>query len=514
MAREGIQYVLPEGLDAEGAVELLAAHLDVERGRARSGDRRFYDTFDGRLRSEELTLTHEDGQLVLADVAGRALNAAKRPAPPRRLFASDLPPGPLRDALEPITSPRVLTPLARVRSRVRAMRVLDEEAKTVVRVILEEPVLEGPGEVRMPLDRRVLVLPVRGYDKAMAHVRQTLRGELGLAEAAVSLQDEAVAATGRSPGGTSSKLEPRHERGERADRATAAALAGPSATMWATFPGTLADLDTEFLHDFRVAVRRTRSLQRQLAPVFPPEPLAHFRAEFKWLQQVTGEVRDLDVHQAELSRSGSTADGDRSADLEPLREMLAARRRTEFRRMSRALRSMRATEILDGWSTLLETLPALPPEGRLDASEPIGDPVDRRIRKVYRRMVRMGKAIDDSNPPEALHDLRKKGKELRYLLEFFAGLYPEDVVKPMVRKLKGLQDVLGRYQDQEVQAATLRALGEDLGARKGGPAALMAMGLLVESLEGDHRAARMEFAERFAPFAAKAQRKVVDRTFA
>ena len=64
----------------------------------------------------------------------------------------------------------------------------------------------------------------------------------------------------------------------------------------------------------------------------------------------------------------------------------------------------------------------------------------------------MGAAIDDASPPEALHDLRKKGKELRYLLEFFAGLYPAEVVKPMVKTLKALQDTLGRFQDREVQA--------------------------------------------------------------
>ena len=72
--------------------------------------------------------------------------------------------------------------------------------------------------------------------------------------------------------------------------------------MRATLPGTIADVDSEFLHDFRVAVRRTRSLQRQLEPVFPPEPLAHFRSEFRWLQQATGPVRDLDVHQLDLVR--------------------------------------------------------------------------------------------------------------------------------------------------------------------------------------------------------------------
>ena len=37
-------------------------------------------------------------------------------------------------------------------------------------------------------------------------------------------------------------------------------------------PGLRANLDTEFLHDFRVAVRRTRSLLGQIRHVFPPTP--------------------------------------------------------------------------------------------------------------------------------------------------------------------------------------------------------------------------------------------------
>ena len=55
-------------------------------------------------------------------------------------------------------------------------------------------------------------------------------------------------------------------------------------------------------------------------------------------------------------------------------------------------------------------------------------------------MVKMGTAIDDDTPAEDLHELRKVGKELRYLLEFFASLYPAEVVKPLVKSLKGLQD--------------------------------------------------------------------------
>ena len=94
------------------------------------------------------------------------------------------------------------------------------------------------------------------------------------------------------------------------------------------------------------------------------------------------------------------------------------------------------------------------------AARPIGEVSGERIRKVYRRMLKMGDAIDASSPPEAYHELRKKGKELRYLLELFGvPLFPEEVVKPMIRSLKALQDVLGRHQDREVQIASLRSLG-------------------------------------------------------
>lgn len=510
MAREGTQYLLPDGLGVEAASELLAAQFDVDSARPRSTDRTFYDTFDGRLHAAELVLTHEGGRLVLADGAGYQQAAMDHPERPRTLFAADLRRGPLRDRLEPIAEVRALAPIARVRGRMRRLRVLDDEAKTVVRLVVEEPSLVRTGQAHSRLGSRVRVMPVRGYDDALARVRHGLEHEIGLTEAGKSLQDEAVAAAGGIPGGISSKLDVRLSPSERADRATAIALAAPLAAIAANLPGTLTDVDSEFLHDLRVAVRRTRSLQRQLRSVFPPERLEHFRAEFRWLQQVTGPVRDLDVHQIEIGVYRSLLPAD---DLEPLSVVLATMRRAEFRRMARALRSKRTSELVAGWTSLIEDLPAAPEADRPDARGPIADVAGARIASVYRRMVKIGGKIDAASPPDALHDLRKKGKELRYLLEFFASIYPPEVVKPMVRRLKVLQDALGRYQDREVQAGMLRSLRHDVGALDGGAAALMAMGLLVDGLEREQAMAREEFAGRFAPFAAKKQRWLVKGTF-
>ena len=122
----------------------------------------------------------------------------------------------------------------------------------------------------------------------------------------------------------------------------------------------------------------------------------------------------------------------------------------------------------------------------------------------------MGKAIDDDSPAEDLHELRKVGKELRYLLEFFASLYPPEVVKPFVKSLKGLQDQLGRFQDHEVQANKLRELAPEVKD----PMTLMAMGVLVDRFIKDEALARLEFADRFAAFASPEQRAIVKEHFA
>ncbi len=271
-------------------------------------------------------------------------------------------------------------------------------------------------------------------------------------------------------------------------------------------PGAIAGVDTEFLHDLRVAVRRSRSAQRQLRGVFAPEPLARFRAEFRWLQQVTGPSRDLDVYVLELA--------DSPPGLDPLRELLLERRRRERRRMVRALRSDRMTTLLADWGAFLEELVAAPTEYRPDAARPIRDVAAERIRAVYARMVKTGSAIDDSSSPAALHELRKTGKELRYLLEFFSSLFAVDVVRPLVRGLKSLQDTLGRFQDYEVQAELLHSFRDAVAAREDGPAALVAMGQLLGRLEREQSAARSESAARFADFAARPQRRRVMETFA
>ncbi len=462
-------------------------HLGVTR--EAEVQRTYYDTFDALLRQAGLTYALED----------------------RPLDPDELP-----DAVRRAIGVRVLLPRARLRLRVRWVPVLDTLEKTVVRVVLEsgEVLGEGPADRPAPLRHRITLTGLRGYEAELAAVRDRLVATLGLTEAELPLGEEAVLAAGGRPEGVSPKVSVALAPDDRADTAAVAVLGALRDVMVANLPGTLADTDPEFLHDYRVALRKARSVLRELRGVFPPQALAELRADLRWLQAVTGPSRDLDVHGLDFASLRELVPPEWRDPLDPVEAVLRRRRESAHRAMYRELRGERVRAVMRRWDALLAELVELSEEGRPDAARPILAVSSQRILRVYRRMVRMGEALGDESPAADFHELRKQGKELRYLLELFGEpLHDGEVVRPMVKALKSLQDVLGRHQDREVQALTLRALAEEVAGVPGGPAALMAMGVLVERLDADTRAARAEFSRAFARFASAEQRERVRRTF-
>jgi CHAD domain-containing protein len=116
-----------------------------------------------------------------------------------------------------------------------------------------------------------------------------------------------------------------------------------------------------------------------------------------------------------------------------------------------------------------------------------------------------GGAITAASAPEAMHELRKRCKELRYLLEIFGSLYDPGEHWQAVRELKALQDCLGEFQDTEVQRGEIRAFAAQMMDERTAPAAtLLAMGEVAAGLAIRQRQARSDFAGRFRDFASPA----------
>jgi CHAD domain-containing protein len=465
----------------------LGRRLTVGDGVKGDAERVFYDTFDGLL--YEAGLTHETAPGV----------------PPRPSLSEQA-----REAI----GVRALLPVAHVRVRSTSAPLLDEREKTVARVSIERlEVLRAPRRQRH-LRPRVVLTPLRGYDHEVAHVSKLLAAQLKLAEADVSVLDEAVTATGADPGGVSSAVDVPLSTGQRSDRAAAMVLARLQEVVELNLPGTLEDIDSEFMHDYRVALRKARSVLRELRNVFPQQRLKELREELKWLQTVTGARRDLDVYVLDFEELRALVPAEQQANLAPVKKVLERRRGIAHVAMLRDIRGRRARAAMKSWSEMVELLERFPVGDRPDAARPIEQLAAETISDVYRRMVKLGQSINHESHPEEYHELRKQGKELRYLLELFAKpLYDGDHVKTMIKALKRLQDVLGRHQDRETQANMLRSLADEVHAVTGGPQALMAMGVLVQRLEDDAAAARVEFFDSFRQFSSAEQQSLVKETF-
>jgi CHAD domain-containing protein len=125
---------------------------------------------------------------------------------------------------------------------------------------------------------------------------------------------------------------------------------------------------------------------------------------------------------------------------------------------------------------------------------------DRRLWKNYKRVLQKGDAITEQSPAEALHELRKSCKKLRYLMEFFQSLYHEHQINHFIKNLKGLQEVLGNFQDLSVQESTLKLFSEEMLNNNSHANTLLAMDVLIQNLDIFRCNARKDFSSKFATF--------------
>ncbi len=496
-------YLVPERTGVEEVKRMLQAHRQIAADPARSVIRRFYDTFDWRI-------FHAGGCLwEQVDSNKRQLFwepfQSKQPQLKQRLtgevsFADQLDLGPVRARIAPISSIRRLLPIVQISSRVQTLRVLNEDEKTVVRMEIEENRFEENPRNRHVLGARIRVRPIRGYPDAYRGVLRILENELELIPARTPLLLEALSAAGRTPGDYSSKLNFRLDPDRRADETTKEILLHLLNVIEANIPGVRENLDPEFLHDLRVAVRRTRSALSQIKGVFAPEIVQEYKDRFAWVGQITGPVRDLDVYLLDFPSYQRSLPEFLQPHLEPLRAFLLSHYDEAQKALAEQLASQEMQDLLNNWRAFLEA-PAPEHPTAPNALRPTKWVADARIWRMYKRVLREGRAIDETSPPEDLHELRKSCKKLRYLLEFFASLYPKKEMRKLIKILKTLLDNLGRFQDLAVQADSLRRTAHTMSEEgRADPDSLLAMGVLVGGLLSRQAAARQEFAGTFATF--------------
>src|SRR5664279_450833 len=366
-------------LELEPIVTVLSAQFAVATGSKRLVRRRRLDPFDGRLRAADLTLEHQllppGERLVLGRLDGSSTVAVPVQDLRWPARADVLPSGPVREAIASAIGIRALMVVSDQRRCMRRLELRNEDGKTVARVELDEPasvsaVAASPAQLTV---RRL-----RGY---VEQARRADRLLVGLGLRAVEQGEDQL------PG--PAQQMPVTDRAVPATALLAVALSGFLATMRENLPGLLDDVDTEFLHDFRVAVRRTRATLKLGRPALPEAMRTRWEPAFKSLGDLTTPLRDLDVYQLDLPSMSHwlvTAD---PTDLDPLATHLGRRRAVARRELVSSLKSAKFRRLVMHWAEQLAWLQDQP-EGGDRKPFSAGRLADRSISQAHARVARGG----------------------------------------------------------------------------------------------------------------------------
>ena len=500
-------FLLPAGSGLSDLLERLAPLGGVEADADVASRRTYLETFDWRLHRAGLCLERV-GDTARCRLRLRPLDGGPplvRQTGPAVRFSRELPAGALRQRLEPLLHPRALLEIAVLDATETpvAVRVTPRGVTIRLRFVSSRIALPG-NSAALPL-RPVLTVP---SGPRAAAVVALCASWSDCEPAPADLLGWMLGPLGRKPRDYSGKFKVPLDGASPARTAARTLLLHLLGTLEANLAGVRTDLDAEFLHDFRVSVRRTRSALGQIKGVLPPATSVRFAREFAWLQEATGPARDLDVFVLELPALGTLLPARVRRSLGPLARLLEQRRRSAYADLARELDSPRFARLLADWRAFLLQPTPQRPSGAPYALRPCAEVAGERIRKVHRRAVREGAAISAVSPAADLHELRKTCKKLRYLVEFFHSLLERQTAEEAIASLKGLQDTLGRYQDLQVQSDALLGYAREL-AKEGHapPPTYLALGMLVERLREEQCRARVEFADRFGAFSGKESRK-------
>jgi CHAD domain-containing protein len=503
----------------EVPIETIAASLQALLATRRHpiAPRRFtlLDTFDGRVRRAGARLTR--GGVAASPTVdwqsrhGRHVSAQVKRAP---RFAWDLPDGPLAREVAPVVGVRRLFAKAEAEEHGSLIEVLDGEGKTVARLRI------ASGRARLPVSRSawqplptvVTLSALRGYEDDYARLVPLILSRPGVERCPEGLDGVILGRLGvREPRDVGSlRLEvPPAVRADAGARQIQRAIAD---VLVANEAGVRERLDTEFLHDFRVAVRRTRSLLGQIREVFPPDDVARFASEFSWMGRLTGPPRDLDVLLLALR---GAIDGVEARDLRALTTVLEEARQREQVRLEEALASDRYRRLIDDWTAFLDRGPdasdtsGAPPAP--NAARPLVDVVSDRAWRLSRRVARS--VVDARSPAAELHAVRIAAKKLRYLVDVTPAFYEAADLERILDALKRLQRVLGDFNDAEVQERRLLGCADALAGAGVRPSALVALGRLAERCRERRERVRGQIVEGLARFRDRDTRSALRRAF-
>ena len=212
--------------------------------------------------------------------------------------------------------------------------------------------------------------------------------------------------------------------------------------------GIIRDDHEEFIHQYRVALRRSRALITLLKPLFRSKEKDILKDTLRQLMQHTNLMRDLDVFLINMEQYFSLLEHQHHKGLIRFFDDIQSQRRKSLKILKGWLKSGEYKSACKQVLIQLESMRDNPTsEGQLESKATAHSMLWHQFKQIESQCHNIDGNTDDA----IIHQLRIDCKKFRYLLEYFTPLLSSSDTKKQIAQLKVLQDKLGSFNDSSVQ---------------------------------------------------------------
>ena len=199
--------------------------------------------------------------------------------------------------------------------------------------------------------------------------------------------------------------------------------------------------DIEGVHQMRIALRRLRSAFSLFKLILGHKKCAFILSELKWLSDILGKARDIDVLLAQTIPT-ITNQLKQHQGLLILEQLALKKQRKVYDYIRETLLSQR-------YNCLLLTICSWLENEKWKETKKhykLITVAARTLNKFHKQLLRHNDNLTDM-PPEYRHATRISSKKLRYAAEFFMSLYPSKDCAKFIKILVQVQECLGQIND-------------------------------------------------------------------
>ena len=204
--------------------------------------------------------------------------------------------------------------------------------------------------------------------------------------------------------------------------------------------------EPDSLHQMRVATRQLRAVLRAARPLLVPEWADSLQDELRWLGQLLGPARDLDVQLAYFRQESAVLD---VRDRRPLTQFIAHLEAQRNNVQEVLLSELKSARYLDLIRRLKQ---ATHDPTVVESTVTLRNLATREFKKL-RKVVRQ---VGASPSSAKIHEIRIKTKRARYAAELAEPVVGKPATR-FIKKARVVQDVLGMHQDAIQAEAHVRA---------------------------------------------------------